>query len=1176
MTESQPSLVLDLLDPWLRRQRWFPVKDDPAASLSIADSIDLPDPSGQVACTIVLVRVVSKQARPILLQVPLVVADEEGVDGRGRIATVDDGVLLDGPYHPGFARAWLAAATVTASAPELLTRLAPDTARVHAGEQSNTSVRLDGSAGGAMLKVFRVLDAGANPDVEVPAALREAHWGHVPQVLAALAGSWPLPEGTGRATGDLGVLTALVPRARDGFELACEYARLGRDFTPEATRLGECVAQLHAHLARAFGRPPAGSPQWKRRLHDRAGWAEGEVPALQAWSAQIAQVIDSVDTAALPAPQRIHGDLHLGQLLHAQDWFVLDFEGEPLEPLSRRRAPDQPLRDVAGMLRSIDYAAAVGGAASPAWREEARGAFLNGYRAIQTHVDQTVLHALELDKALYETVYETRHRPDWLPIPLGAIRRLIEEETVAQTQQPAGPTPAPAPQDVLAALAEGSYYAPHDYLGPHLDTETGVLTIRVIAHLASGVSVHTLENAYPATHEYGGIWVVAFAAEEVPDYRLQMQYGRHNIDADDPYRFLPSLGELDQHLVAEGRHEQLWEVLGARVRHYPTPLGVVTGTSFAVWAPNARAVRVVGDFNGWDGRGTAMRSLGATGVWEVFLPGVGPGAKYKYEIRFADGSWHMKADPMARATEVPPATASVVTESEYRWADQDWMTRRAQHDPHQGPMSVYEVHLASWRQGRSYRQLATELVEYVSWMGFTHVEFLPVAEHPFGGSWGYQVTSYYAPTARLGTPDDFRYLVDRLHRAGIGVLVDWVPAHFPKDAWALARFDGTALYEDPDPLRGEQQDWGTYVFNFGRNEVRNFLVANALYWLTEFHIDGLRVDAVASMLYLDYSREAGQWRPNIHGGRENLEAIGFLQEANATAYRLAPGTMMIAEESTAWPGVTTPTSDGGLGFGLKWNMGWMNDTLQYMAEEPINRRYHHGELTFSLVYAFSEQFVLPLSHDEVVHGKGSLWEKMPGDLWAKLAGVRLLLAYQWTHPGKNLLFMGGEFAQNTEWSEAHSLNWELSDTPSHAGVREMLRQLNQVYRDYPALWAQDFTPDGFEWVEANDGDHNVLAYLRKSSTSSSGTDTAENSEAGAGADLLVVANFAGTPHEGYRVGVSGPGAWQELLNTDDTAFGGSGVVNTGQLRPEQLGWHGRSHSMQLRVPPLGVTLLRRV
>ncbi|HLS61749.1 MAG TPA: 1,4-alpha-glucan branching protein GlgB [Ruania sp.] len=1219
MSEPTGSLLLDLIEDWVRAQRWFPAKDDAGATMRTIASIDLPDPEQEAACTVVLLELHRQDAAPIVLQVPLVATASWPLH-QGVIARLGpEEVLVDGPHHPAFLRAWLATATPRTGASITPADLEPAGGQVHTGEQSNTSVRIPGrGVGDAQLKMFRVLAAGPNPEIEIATALRDVGWAHVPDVLATLGGSWPGTAGT-PVQGDLGVLTAFVAGARDGFELACEHARTGTDLTPLAADLGACVAELHTHLAAALpgssgehssagapGEHTARASALADQLRERARWALAQVPALAVFTEAIEAVLARVTGAQVGPAQRIHGDLHLGQVLHAEGtWYVLDFEGEPLRPLAERRRPDQPLRDVAGMLRSFDYAAAVGHAAAPAWTEEARSSFLAGYRAAGGDLEETVLRALELDKALYEAVYEQKNRPDWLPIPLGGVRRLTEEQTVAENSppdgerllagifptpgprpgEPARPTqaapspaaqgvpenatqaapspdgarPAPVPQSVLQAVADGSHFAPHDVLGPHLDTDTGVLTIRVVAHLATAVTVLTSAGEHPAQHTYNGIWVAAFPAEEVPDYRLQVRYPDNEVQRDDPYRFLPTLGEVDQHLIAEGRHERLWEVLGSRVRRYPSVLGDVAGVSFAVWAPNARAVRVVGDFNGWDGRGAMMRSLGSTGVWEVFLPGLAAGQRYKYEICLSDGSWHMKADPMARATEVPPATASVVTESSYDWNDQTWMDARAATDPHSGPLSIYEVHLGSWRKGLGYRELAEQLVEYVTWMNFTHVELLPVAEHPFGGSWGYQVTSYYAPTSRFGSPDEFRYLVDRLHQAGIGVIVDWVPAHFPKDAWALARFDGTPLYEDPDPLRGEQKDWGTYVFNFGRNEVRNFLVANALYWLTEFHVDGLRVDAVASMLYLDYSREAGQWRPNVRGGRENLEAIQFLQETNATAYRVAPGTMMIAEESTAWPGVTTPTSHSGLGFGLKWNMGWMNDTLRYLAEEPINRRYHHGELTFSLVYAFSEQFVLPLSHDEVVHGKGSLWQKMPGDLWAKLAGVRLLLAYQWTHPGKKLLFMGGEFAQNTEWNEAQSLNWELGDTPSHAGVREMLRQLNRLYREHPALWADDFTPAGFEWLEANDGDRNVLAYLRK----------------GGDEELVVVACFSGAPHEGYRVGVPGDGAWVELLSTDHADFGGSGVVNTGELTAEPVPWHGRTHSVQLRVPPLGVTILRR-
>ncbi|MEE6296661.1 1,4-alpha-glucan branching protein GlgB [Georgenia sp. MJ278] len=723
-----------------------------------------------------------------------------------------------------------------------------------------------------------------------------------------------------------------------------------------------------------------------------------------------------------------------------------------------------------------------------------------------------------------------------------------------------GSDPLPVDHAVLRAVADGVHHQPHEVLGGHV--AGGTVTIRTLRPLADSVELVTRTGSVPFTHEVEGVWVVAVPGDHVPDYRVRAAYGADTVVTDDPYRFLPTLGEMDQYLIGEGRHEELWAALGAHVRRYPSELGEVHGTSFSVWAPNARAVRVKGDFNSWDGRNAAMRSLGSTGVWEIFIPGATAGARYKFEIGYRDGSWHEKADPMARQTEVPPATASVINESTYEWSDDAWMTERAQRNPHTGPMSVYELHLASWRQGLSYRDLAEDLVNYVAGLGFTHVELMPVAEHPFGGSWGYQVTSYYAPTSRLGSPDDLRYLIDRFHQAGIGVIVDWVPAHFPKDAWALANFDGTPLYEDPDPLRGEHADWGTLIFNFGRREVRNFLVANALYWLEEFHVDGLRVDAVASMLYLDYSRQPGQWRPNVHGGRENIEAISFLQETNATTYRKVPGIVMIAEESTAWPGVSAPTSEGGLGFGLKWNMGWMNDTLRYLAEEPINRRYHHGELTFSLVYAFSEQFVLPLSHDEVVHGKGSLVRKMPGDRWQQLAGVRALLAYQWSHPGKQLLFMGLEFAQEEEWAESRSLDWSLLDNPAHAGVADLVRRLNDVYRERPALWAEDFSNAGFEWIEAGDGDHNVIAYLRKAPTADGPEDT-----------VVCVVNFAGAPHEGYRVGLPHGGEWVEILNTDAHEYGGSGVGNLGRVTAEELSWHGRPASVSLRVPPLGAVWL---
>ena len=588
----------------------------------------------------------------------------------------------------------------------------------------------------------------------------------------------------------------------------------------------------------------------------------------------------------------------------------------------------------------------------------------------------------------------------------------------------------------------------------------------------------------------------------------------------------------------------------------------MVGTSFAVWAPRARAVRVIGSFNGWDGRTTMMRSTGPSGVWELFVPHVGKGAQYKFALLTADGRWVERADPMARATEEPPGhRLGGARVASTPGPTSEWMAAARGHRP--ARRAAERVRgapglLASGtgvprgrRPARGARARRT---------GFTHVELLPVAEHPFGGSWGYQVTGYYTPTARFGDPDDFRYLVDTLHRAGIGVIVDWVPAHFPKDEWALARFDGEPLYEYPDPRKGEHPDWGTLVFDFGRREVRNFLVANAVYWLGEFHVDALRVDAVASMLYLDYSREDGQWIPNRYGGREHLEAIDFLQEVNATAYKRLPGIMMIAEESTAWPGVTRPTDAGGLGFGLKWNMGWMHDSLRYLGEDPVNRSHHHDEVTFSLVYAFSEAFVLPISHDEVVHGKGSLLRKIPGDRWQQVATMRAFYAYMWSHPGKQLLFMGQEFGQEAEWAESRSLDWWLLDQPLHAGLLACVADLNALYRATPALWELDSSGEGFAWIDATDRERDTFSYLRRARD---------------GSQVAVVVNFAGVPHEGYRLGLPAAGRWREAINTDSESYGGSGVGNAGVVEAHEGEHRGQPASATLRVPPLGALFLVR-
>ena len=580
--------------------------------------------------------------------------------------------------------------------------------------------------------------------------------------------------------------------------------------------------------------------------------------------------------------------------------------------------------------------------------------------------------------------------------------------------------------DHIAALVAGSHPQPHADLGQH--AVTGGMVIAVLRPLAETVTAIQADGTRVELHHTDqGLWQ-GFAPGPGQAYTVETTYAdAPSWTADDPYRFVPSVGEIDLYLWGEGRHEQLWHVLGAHYR----PHEGVEGTSFSVWAPHAKAARVIGEFNGWNGASHAMRRLDDNGVWELFVPGLEPNATYKFELLTQDGRWVERADPMARWAEVPPATASRVVNSIFTWSDQAWLDARAARDPHNSPMSVYELHLGSWRPGLSYREAADQLIDYVHELGFTHVEFMPLAEHPFGGSWGYQVTGYFAPTSRFGHPDDLKYLIDRLHNAGIGVIMDWVPGHFATDEWALAKFDGQALYEHSDPRLGEHKDWGTLIFNFGDSQVRNFLVSNALYWLEEFHIDGLRVDAVASMIYRDYSRNEGEWEPNIHGGRVYLEAVSFLQESNATAYKRNPGIVMIAEESTSYPGVTKPTAESGLGFGLKWNMGWMNDTLRYMAEDPMHRSYHHNQLTFGLVYAFSENFLLPISHDEVVHGKGSLLHKMPGDQWQKLANVRAYLSFMWAHPGKQLLFMGSEFGQPSEWSEERGLDWWILDQPVH-------------------------------------------------------------------------------------------------------------------------------------------------
>ena len=1269
MSEPIPSLP-ELLTAWLPRQRWFPAKGRDV-SLKRVGGIQLEDPAGEVELHVHFVAVESGR-RVDVISVP--VSTRSAPDPElepalvGEVEHPEHGRqwLYDATADPVFVTAWLETMRSQASSLDGRTHgyamggfadwetfSGPLPIQVLKGEQSNTSVIAMTPEAPVIVKFYRVLAAGDSPDVLVSAKLTAGGSEDVPATLGWLTGSWADVYDSGAAnwvTGDVSVLREFVPNSEDAWRTASSAAVAGRDFTAEAEELGSVTGRIHSQLEAAFG---AAEPLQAQRaeflasLVSRIRWEWDEARSyVGPYDETLEQLLDAVGGLdALPNLQRIHADYHLGQVLHsaARGWTVLDFEGEPLRPAAERSLPDVALRDVVGMLRSIDYAGAVAvigtAGAGPEeaggldgrrnqaaqWSQSAAEAFLRGYeKETGTVVNRTdpLFRALWLDKALYEVVYEIRNRPAWIEVPAAAARQVLEDlrskqdPTKGQEENPVNKSPKPepakaepvqaepakaepaggaaavetpasaraaasagqasagsaiqpqaqadplpVPENILAAVSNGTYYQPHAVLGAHLDNQ-GTVTIRTLRPLASKVTAVTPQGRVPLHHEYNGIWVgtaPAPAPGQVPDYRLEISYeGVPESTVDDPYRFLPSLGEIDLHLIGEGRHEKLWTVLGANPHHYNSVLGEVDGVSFAVWAPNAQSVRVEGDFNGWDGRLHAMRSLGSSGVWEIFIPDVEPGSRYKFEILGQDGVWREKADPMAKGTEAPPLTGSRVVESTYRFEDQDWMGARAQRDPHNSPMSVYEVHLGSWRLGLDYRELAKQLAEYVTWQGFTHVELMPVAEHPFGGSWGYQITSYFAPTARFGHPDDFRYLVDTLHQAGIGVILDWVPGHFPKDSWALAKFDGQPLYEHPDPMRGEQPDWGTLIFDYGRREVRNFLVANAIYWLEEFHIDGLRVDAVASMLYLDYSRPADQWRPNVFGGRENLEAISFLQEVNATAYRRVPGIVMIAEESTAFPGVTSPTSTGGLGFGLKWNMGWMNDTLEYMAEDPINRAYHHAKLTFSLVYAFTENFLLPISHDEVVHGKGSLLRKMPGDRWQQLANVRAYLAFQWAHPGKQLLFMGTEFGQEAEWSEQYGLDWYLTETPQHRGVQLLVKELNGIYQQTPALYDRDNEPAGFQWINENDGARNVLSFIRWDHQ---------------GNPLVCIANFAGSPHESFRVGLPWAGQWVERLNTDAADFGGSGVGNMGAVTATDGAYEGQPASAELRLPPLGVLYL---
>jgi 1,4-alpha-glucan branching enzyme len=720
------------------------------------------------------------------------------------------------------------------------------------------------------------------------------------------------------------------------------------------------------------------------------------------------------------------------------------------------------------------------------------------------------------------------------------------------------------PSHDVEAIAAGRHDDPFAFLGMH-QASVG-LYVRVflpdaeavaVIDSASGEVVAKAERLHPA-----GLFVAGMPdRRELFRYRLRARWGGHEHEFDDVYRFPPVLGELDIHLLVEGNHLASYRKLGA----HPLLHDGVEGVAFAVWAPNARRVSLVGDFNGWDGRRMPMRRRHAGGFWEIFVPGLRPGHLYKYELLGPDGGrLPLKADPHAEQSEHPPGTASVVAAPpRHLWQDSGWMAERWRRNDREAPVSVYEVHLGSWRRDPrgnylSYRDLAEQLVPYVADLGFTHIEVMPVTEYPFDGSWGYQPIALFAPTSRFGTPDDFRAFVDACHRAGLGLWLDWVPGHFPTDAHGLGRFDGTALYEHADPRQGLHRDWDTLIYNYGRREVANFLLSSALYWLREFHIDGLRVDAVASMLYLDYSREAGDWIPNAFGGRENLDAIAFLRRMNELVFAEQSGATTAAEESTAWPMVSRPVYLGGLGFGFKWNMGWMHDTLSYMSRDPVHRKYHHNDLTFGLLYAFHENFLLPLSHDEVVHGKGSLIGRMPGDRWQRFANLRAYFAFMWTHPGKKLLFMGGEFGQEREWNHDRSLDWPSLDDPFHAGAQRLVRDLNRLYRATPALHQLDCEPEGFAWIDAANGAESVLSYVRR------GRDP--------GSLAVVVGNFTPVPRHDYRIGVPRPGRYVERINTDAGVYGGSGVGNAGGLHADPTPMHGHAYSLRLQLPPIGVLI----
>ena len=1216
---QSPSLA-DQLPEWVARQRWYAGKPR-VPVLRRVGGRRYPDPTGLAGIDVWLARDAGapEEGGPApVYQIPLTYrtaplddAPEPALVARLRHPVIGDRWVYDGAYDPAYVAALL---------DDVLDEPAPYRSHeVLIGEQSNTSIiaRLDG-ADPVIVKLLRTLAAGPHPDAEIPLGLRALDSRDVAVTRGTTETSWLGSDEPGCAA----VAQTFLTGARDAWRVALQQCRAGADFADTARALGRLTARLHAQLAFAFGSvaaPDEAQERIRESLTSRYAAAAADAPELAELAEPFAAALADLGAIRWPALQRIHGDFHLGQVLITTDGTLvaIDFEGEPLRPLAERRRPDLPARDVAGMLRSFEYAAAtiarepvadgaapprVGSALDPAaWGAGARAAYLQGYAAEGGGgEDAALVRLLELDKALYEVSYEARNRPTWRDLPLAAVRaalgvtapEVIAPEVIAPEVAVPGGTAAGDPPQTLPsssetrsdmesdltpvqaqalvadytavdAFLEGRHSQPHDLLGHHVGP--GGLTVTCYRPLASSVRAKLQDGTIiDLPHVKGGIWSgTTDAANESQDYRLLVTYGDgFEHEQDDAYRFVPTVGEVDRFLFNEGRHEELWKVLGSQVRSYPGPMGEVSGVSFAVWAPNATAVHVVGDFNGWDRLSHPMRMLAPSGIWELFIPGAAEGMNYQFAIRGKDTVVRLKADPMARFAEVAPKQASVVYESRYEWGDQEWMLARQTSDPHLKPMSIYEVHIGSWRQGLGYLGLAEHLVNYVKDLGFTHVEFLPVTEHPYVPSWGYHVTGYYAVSSRWGTPDEFKQLVDYLHRNDIGVILDWVPGHFATDEWALARFDGHALYEHEDPRKGWHNEWGSFVFDFGRPEVKNFLVANASYWLEEFHIDGLRVDGVASMLYLDYSREPGQWIPNQYGGRENLDAVQVLQESNATAYKRVPGVITVAEESTSWGGVTKPTDQGGLGFGFKWNMGWMNDSLRYIGMDPIYRQWHHNKLTFAMMYAYSENFILPVSHDEVVHGKGSLMRKARGSREDQIATVRAYLAFMWAHPGKQLIFMGSEFAQESEWSEGRSLDWWVTDQPLHYRVHNMVKEMNHVYRGNRAMWELDHDPRGFRWLNADDNASNTFSFIRYGDG-----DPAVDAPA-----LACVSNFSGSTHEPYRIGLPRGGGWRVALDTAGfypDAPSSGGLV----LQAEPLGWNGLPYAVNVTVPSLSTVWL---